>query len=380
MFGRGDSFVRKITGNPNVDRPLQRIREFRNRPTPGIVVTVDMLTTGVDIPDLEYIVFLRPVKSRILFTQMMGRGTRKGEHFPAKSHFVVFDCFDGSLLAYFKNTSDIAEDPPTGPTRKISEIIDDIWANRDTQYNTRCLTKRLQRIDKEMSGKAREEFAAFIPDGDIAEFARELPRRLKDDFTKTLALLRDPAFQELLVNYQRRDRFFLTANQTQDEVSSEWLVRGSDGVEYKPADYLTAFSEYVRAHEADIEAITVLLKRPRRWNPHTLQQLLEKLKAAPQRFTLDNLQRAHAHSEKKTHVRHHFDGEACRRPAESSAYGGGARGCGVHSHHGRSRLYGGAATLAGPHPYASWEKTCRWIRRTSNRSRSSPDTAAGAGR
>ena len=48
----------------------------------GIVVTVDLLTTGVDIPDLEFIVFLRPVKSRILFEQMLGRGTRKGEKHP----------------------------------------------------------------------------------------------------------------------------------------------------------------------------------------------------------------------------------------------------------------------------------------------------------
>ena len=45
-FGRGDSFVQKITGSPTVDRPLQRIREFRNRPQPSIAVTVDMLTTG----------------------------------------------------------------------------------------------------------------------------------------------------------------------------------------------------------------------------------------------------------------------------------------------------------------------------------------------
>lgn len=90
VFGQGDSFVQKITGR--VDRPLQRIREFRNRPEPHVVVSVDMLTTGVDIPDLEYIVFLRPVKSRILFEQMLGRGTRKGEKFPDKSHFTVFDC------------------------------------------------------------------------------------------------------------------------------------------------------------------------------------------------------------------------------------------------------------------------------------------------
>src|SRR5437870_6434575 len=34
-FGRGDSFVQKITGSKTVDRPLQRIREFRNRPSPA---------------------------------------------------------------------------------------------------------------------------------------------------------------------------------------------------------------------------------------------------------------------------------------------------------------------------------------------------------
>jgi type I restriction enzyme, R subunit len=65
VFGRGDSFVQKITGR--VDRPLQRIREFRNRTQPGIVVSVDLMSTGIDIPRLEFIVFLRPVKSRILF-------------------------------------------------------------------------------------------------------------------------------------------------------------------------------------------------------------------------------------------------------------------------------------------------------------------------
>jgi hypothetical protein len=45
---------------------LQLIRAFLNRPEPGIVVSVDLMSTGVDIPDLECIVFLRPVESRIL--------------------------------------------------------------------------------------------------------------------------------------------------------------------------------------------------------------------------------------------------------------------------------------------------------------------------
>jgi type I site-specific restriction endonuclease len=75
-FRQGDAFVQKITGSADVDRPLQHIREFRNRPNPQVVVTVDIISTSVDIPALEFVVFLRPVKSRILWAQMLGRGTR----------------------------------------------------------------------------------------------------------------------------------------------------------------------------------------------------------------------------------------------------------------------------------------------------------------
>ena len=237
VFGRGDSFVQKITGR--VDRPLQWIRQFRNRPAPSVVVTVDLLTTGVDIPDLEGIVFLRPVKSRILFEQMLGRGTRKGYQFPDKSHFVVFDCFDGTLLEYFKTATAITAEPPERETRTIAEIIEDVWNNRDRDYNIRRLVKRLQRIEKEMSGEGRELFAAYIPQGDMARYASDLPRKLTADFTGNMALLRDKTFQDLLVNYPRRQRTFLIAHDTLDTVDSSWLVRGADGKEYKPQDYLT---------------------------------------------------------------------------------------------------------------------------------------------
>ena len=175
VFGKGDSFVQKITGK--VDRPLQHIREFRNRPMPAVVVTVDMLSTGVDIPDLEFIVFLRPVKSRILFEQMLGRGTRKGERCPDKSHFVVFDCFGGTLLEYFRQATGITAEPPEKETRSIVQVIKDIWDNRDRDYNAQVLVHRLQRIDKEMSGEAREMFAAYIPSGDLKRYAAGLPAR-----------------------------------------------------------------------------------------------------------------------------------------------------------------------------------------------------------
>ncbi len=291
IFGRGESFVRKITGR--VDRPLQRIREFRNRPAPGIVVTVDLLSTGVDVPDIECIVFLRPVKSRILFEQMLGRGTRRGEHFPGKSYFTVFDCFDGSLVEFFKNSTSMTAEPPAPPTRTIKEIVEDIWDNRARDYNARCLVKRLQRIDKEMAGDARDDFEAFgIPDGNLAKYASQLPSKLRQDFTATMALLKNTEFQNLLVDFKRRDRIFLRAIEQEDTVSSTWLVR-EGGVEYKPEDYLALFARFVKENAAHIEAIQILLDKPAYWNTEALKELRAKLLTGSPRFTMENLQRAH---------------------------------------------------------------------------------------
>ena len=134
-FGQGDDFVQKITGSPSVDRPLQKIREFRNRPNPKVVVTVDMLSTGVDIPSLEFVVFMRPVKSRILWVQMLGRGTRLCPEIH-KTHFTIFDCFNGTLIEYFRGATDFNVEPPRREPLPIEQVIDNIY--RTSTATTTC--------------------------------------------------------------------------------------------------------------------------------------------------------------------------------------------------------------------------------------------------
>jgi len=288
IFQRGDDFVQKITGNPTVDRPLQRIREFRNRPKPGIVVTVDMLSTGVDIPALEFIVFLRPVKSRILFEQMMGRGTRRCDDI-GKTHFTVFDCFGGTLLEYFKSVSAFTIEPPIKPTRPIEEIIENVYQNRDREYNTRVLVKRLQRIAKNMSAEAREQFAQFIPDGDVGKFAKNLPTLLENEFSQTINILKNPEFQNLLVNYPRVKKGFWVAYDTIDQVESTGLIVELHG-QFKPEEYIKAFSKFIRENKEKIEAIRILLERPSDWSTDVLYKLRKTLQG---RFSLDNLRKAY---------------------------------------------------------------------------------------
>ena len=291
-FGRGDAFVVKITGSPSVDRPLQRIREFRNRPEPGIAVTVDMLSTGVDIPALENIVFLRPVKSRILFEQMMGRGTRRCDEI-GKTHFTVFDAV--GLLVYFAHASGFTTDPPEKPTRTAAEIIQDIYDNRDRDYNTRVLVKRLQRIAKDVSGEGCERFKQFIPDGDVAAFARDLPRALEQEWAGTIKRLCDPAFQRLLHEYPRASQLFVIAESVEDYVTSGYLIHTADGQSVRPDDYLAAFERFVQDNPEHVEAIRILLERPAGWSTDALHELRQKLQARPEGFTEPNLRRAYQH-------------------------------------------------------------------------------------
>jgi type I restriction enzyme R subunit len=176
----------------------------------------------------------------------------------------------------------------------MEEIIEAVWDNRDRDYNVRCLVKRLQRIDKEMAGEARDDFEAFgIPSGDLAKFASALPTQLNNGFTDTMKLLRNKGFQELLVRYKRRERIFIKAIEHQDTVSSDYLVRDSSGREYKPEDYLRLFSRFVRENPAHIEAVKILLERPADWSTEALKELSQKLRMAPERFTLETLQKVH---------------------------------------------------------------------------------------
>jgi type I site-specific restriction endonuclease len=58
------------------DRVQTHIRSFRNDANPKIAVTVDLLTTGIDVPPYHHLSSLRRVNSRILYEQMLGRATR----------------------------------------------------------------------------------------------------------------------------------------------------------------------------------------------------------------------------------------------------------------------------------------------------------------
>jgi type I restriction enzyme R subunit len=105
-------------------------------------------------------------------------------------------------------------------------------------------------------------------------------------------VLRDRDFQDLLLKYPRPPRHFVVAPSVTDEVSSEWLIKAGTGKEYKPADYLQLFVQFVADNADQIEALSILLSRPEGWGPEPLKELWDALAHAPEHFTEANLQKA----------------------------------------------------------------------------------------
>src|SRR4029077_16514502 len=53
------------------------INDFSNKDkAPHIAISVDMLDTGIDVPEVANLIFLKLVRSKTKFWQMLGRGTR----------------------------------------------------------------------------------------------------------------------------------------------------------------------------------------------------------------------------------------------------------------------------------------------------------------
>ena len=94
----GDNdYAARITRAERNSHQLERNFAIVGPSKPRVAVTVDLLTTGYDAPDVKNIVFVRPLRSAILYKQMKGRGTRLCEDIN-KRYFTIFDYSGASLL------------------------------------------------------------------------------------------------------------------------------------------------------------------------------------------------------------------------------------------------------------------------------------------
>lgn len=117
--------VAKITGRS--DDPMRQIRRFKNEALPKVAVTVDLLTTGIDVPEIVNLVFIRRVGSRILYEQMIGRGTRLCEDlFGPGQHKTAFRIFDA--VGLYAAMQDVTEMRPVvaNPNITFAVLIEEL--------------------------------------------------------------------------------------------------------------------------------------------------------------------------------------------------------------------------------------------------------------
>jgi type I restriction enzyme R subunit len=119
----GNDYVKVIThGEPKAEEFIERFCDEETDRLPQIVISVDMMDTGIDAPSCVNLVFYKPVKSYAKFWQMIGRGSRlRPDLFgPAidKTHFLIFDLC-GNFEFFAENPNGIE-----GSTQKsLTEIV-----------------------------------------------------------------------------------------------------------------------------------------------------------------------------------------------------------------------------------------------------------------
>ena len=125
-----DDVISKVTGS--IDRPGEMIKKFQYEKYPNIAVTVDLLTTGIDIPEICNLIFVRNVNSRILYEQMLGRATRLCPELN-KEFFKIYDCVGiCEKIKDFTNILPVSKSPKTKIKDLAEKIID---SKNSTEFN-----------------------------------------------------------------------------------------------------------------------------------------------------------------------------------------------------------------------------------------------------
>lgn len=276
-----DDSIAKITGS--IDKPLEMIRKYKNERNPTIAVTVDLLTTGIDVPEICNIVFLRRVRSRILYEQMLGRATRLCDRIK-KDHFDIYDA-----VGLYEALEPVTNMKPVAPNPAVSlqMLFDELFVLESQEDQTRHMGQiiaKLQRKARSMSREEQEAFEALTGGQTILQFITSLKEKPVKQFKEIIK-----GKQNLLAfldenRYQPQRQMISTH---EDELTSHTRGYGKGD---KPEDYLNEFKSFIINNLNKIPALTIVCQRPRELTRQGLKEL--KMALDEQGFTEAKLRTA----------------------------------------------------------------------------------------
>lgn len=273
--GIGDSFVQKITGSIGDSKRIESaIKNFRNEQEPNIAVTVDLLTTGVDIPKIGNLVFLRRVKSRILYEQMMGRATRPCPEI-GKESFNVYDA-----VKMFRKIQKVTEMLPvvSNPNTNIEDIFTAIELATDKntlQHYLRQLIARLQRSVKGIHEKAAKDFCTRTEGVTPKDFVETLKNTSLEAIRESVRKNRENILELLFALRKNNYKYISDRPDMVKEVNQIYGKEGS-----RPEDYITEFRKYIAENKDKLTALNILYTQPRSFTHSDLRRLRLDLEKA----------------------------------------------------------------------------------------------------
>jgi type I restriction enzyme R subunit len=263
-----DDAIQKITGS--IDKPESAIRKFKNERLPNIAVTVDLLTTGIDVPEICNLVFIRRVRSRILFEQMLGRATRRCDRIK-KDHFNIFDAV--ALYEALEPVSNMKAVAPDAETTlgQLFAGLEDMVADKAKPELLRSqveqLLAKLHRIFRRLDDEALAEWKTLSGGETLQQFINSLNVDDPLDCRKKLAAKRHlVAFLD--ENRSRPMKQLISTHE--DELYSH--TRGY-GDAQKPEDYLKSFRDFIINNMNKIPALAIVCQRPRELTRKALKEL-----------------------------------------------------------------------------------------------------------
>lgn len=250
-----DAAIRKITGS--VDKVGKLIRSFRNDAFPQIAVTVDLLTTGIDVPKITNLVFIRRVNSRILYEQMLGRATRRCDEI-GKEVFRIFDAVD-----LYATLQDLTQMKPVASNPKLTfeQLFDELASVTDDDQRELVRDQILAKLHRKLR-KLPSKSAQAVQDL-TGETAEELRDRLKAHTPEeAAAYAKKFAGLGKILDWDPDGSGPNLIPISHHEDAMQTVSTGY-GDYQKPQDFLDTFTSFVNNNQNRIAALSVVVQRPR---------------------------------------------------------------------------------------------------------------------
>lgn len=267
--GVDNDAIMKITGSVgggNKKKVQEVIKRFKNERFPSIAVTVDLLTTGIDVPEITTLVFMRRMKSRILFEQMLGRATRLCSEIH-KTHFEIYD-----PVGVYDSLDAVSTMKPVvvNPMMTFVQLLEGLEVLEDEkqiQGQINQIVARLQRKKRSMDSEAMEHFTSMTGGQDPTQFIMDIQRRKPQEARDHLLAYAD--IFRMLQQTRTGGGHPVIISDKEDELLVH--TRGYGG--RKPEDYLDAFATYIKTNRNEVAALNIVCARPKELTREGLKSL-----------------------------------------------------------------------------------------------------------